>query len=660
MVRANKISLLFIFLTLVMSNRQVFAAVEPTNDVRILIDVSGSMKKNDPKNLRTPALEMIVGLLPDQSKAGVWTFAKYVNMLVPHREVTKTWRNDAGKQTGKIHSNGLFTDIEQVLNKATVNQSKPDKASRRSVILLSDGLVDISTDPKASETSKKRILNEVVPRLKQANIVVHTIALSSGSDQALLREIALETDGWYEQVDDAEQLQRVFLHLFEKAAKRDTVPLKENTFKIDDSVTEMTVLVFRQADSKPTELIQPDQNKLSSISENDTVRWHTSESGYDLITIVEPQVGDWVIDAVLDPDNRVMVLTDLKLKTTDLPNNILIGETFDFDVGLTNKSEIITRDSFLSLVNAKLTHENEMTDMVEEDLNSSLRKGNYRTQVGETFQPGRNDVVTTIASATFERQRRQSINVVEMPFAVSSEQLTDEETRTHRITLKPDTSLVDAEKISIAAMLTAQDGSEWSYDVLKSTEENWQLTLAELEPTQEYRINLQIKAETIKGRTLFLQPNEIVLVDEMTSEVTEIPAMPDLSEEVSEELALLEEATEAEENQSSEMTAEQGLIEDLDELAPLDEIGELEELSPLEQIEQLDEFSSDIDTLLPSDDDELGGLGTGLSEEEGEQVGEVSSSILMIGNGILVLLIGIAFFIWRRKSGASKIPGEQL
>lgn len=143
MVRANKISLLFIFLTLVLSNRQVFAADEPTNDVRILIDVSGSMRKNDPKNLRTPELEMIVGLLPDQSKAGVWTFAKYVNMLVPHREVTKTWRNHAGKKTGKIHSNGLFTDIEQVLNKAAVNQSKPDKASRRSVILLSDGLVDI-------------------------------------------------------------------------------------------------------------------------------------------------------------------------------------------------------------------------------------------------------------------------------------------------------------------------------------------------------------------------------------------------------------------------------------------------------------------------------------------------------------------------------------
>lgn len=654
MLRTNKILLLFVFLTVVLSNRQVLAADEPVSDVRILIDVSGSMKKNDPQNLRTPALEMIVGLLPDQSKAGVWTFAKYVNMLVPHREVTKKWRTDAKKQTGKIHSNGLFTDIEQVLNKATANQTKPNNKLRRSVILLSDGLVDISTDPKASETSRKRILNEVVPKLKQANIAVHTIALSSGSDQELLREIALETDGWYEQVDDAEQLQRVFLHLFEKAAKRDTVPLKENTFKIDDSVTEMTVLVFRQADAKPTVLIQPDQNKLTSLSDNDTVRWQSSESGYDLITIVEPQVGEWAIDAALDPDNRVMVLTDLKLKTTDLPNNILIGETFDFDVNLTNKNEMIVRESFLNLVNAKLAHENEMTDLVEEDLNPSLRKGNYRSQVGETFQPGRNDVVTTLTSGTFERQRRQSVNVVEMPFTISTEQLMDEATRTHRVTLKPDASLVDTKKISIAAMLTAEDGSEWSYDVLKSEEDSWQLTLAELEATQQYKINLQIKGETLKGRALFLQPNQIVLLDETKPETPEIP---DLSEEISDELALLEEAKQ---EKPDSMTPEENLLEEVEERSPLDEIDELDELSPLDEIELTDEFSSDIDELLPVGDDDFGELGNDLTEEEEAPTGEISSSMLMVGNAILLLIVGLAFFMWRRKSAASKNPGEQL
>ena len=43
-------------------------------DVRILIDISGSMKQSDPTNLRAPALELIVQLLPPGSKAGVWLF----------------------------------------------------------------------------------------------------------------------------------------------------------------------------------------------------------------------------------------------------------------------------------------------------------------------------------------------------------------------------------------------------------------------------------------------------------------------------------------------------------------------------------------------------------------------------------------------------------
>ena len=40
-------------------------------DVRLLIDVSGSMKLNDPANLRQPAIDLLVKLLPEGSKAGV-------------------------------------------------------------------------------------------------------------------------------------------------------------------------------------------------------------------------------------------------------------------------------------------------------------------------------------------------------------------------------------------------------------------------------------------------------------------------------------------------------------------------------------------------------------------------------------------------------------
>ena len=53
-------------------------------DIRILVDVSGSMKKTDPLNLRVPALQVLTQLLPEQAHAGVWEFADDANLVVPH------------------------------------------------------------------------------------------------------------------------------------------------------------------------------------------------------------------------------------------------------------------------------------------------------------------------------------------------------------------------------------------------------------------------------------------------------------------------------------------------------------------------------------------------------------------------------------------------
>ena len=43
-------------------------AVQAGADVRILIDVSGSMKENDPRNLRVPAMRLMSELLPAGTK----------------------------------------------------------------------------------------------------------------------------------------------------------------------------------------------------------------------------------------------------------------------------------------------------------------------------------------------------------------------------------------------------------------------------------------------------------------------------------------------------------------------------------------------------------------------------------------------------------------
>lgn len=621
------------------------ASTETVSDIRVLIDVSGSMKHNDPNNLRAPALRLIVGLMPDNVVAGAWTFGEHVNVVVPHRKVNESWKLKAQQQSKKIHSRSLFTDMEQVLNKATADQQSNDTKVQRNVILLSDGLVDISSNPELNRQSRQRILDNIIPRLKQANVAIHTIALSATADHELLRAMSLATDGWYEQVDNADALQRVFLHLFEKAAQRDTVPLDDNHFKIDESVTEMTLLVFRQQGTKATELLLPDQSRVTMEQLPANIRWH-SETNYDLITIDKPLVGAWQIDAEIDPDNRVMVVTDLKLQTTDLPNNILIGESFDFDASLTEKDKIIERQDFLKLVDVQLKEESEVTDSIERSLNSQQKKGLYRTHVGDNFKPGRNDVVITMKSATFERQRRQSINVVAMPFDITVERLADQETRTHRLILIPDTHLIKSENLTITAMLTAQDGSEWSYDVMKNPQQQWQLTLAELSENEQYTVALQIKGETVKGRSLFLQPDPIALQEQPV----EMVEKESIDEEQPEKI--VEKENTDEEPLEEFVGEQQGKGSDM-----LQSISEEVNTPTVEEL-VLDEMAEDADELF-SLEGELE-MEQGDRDEQLADEGASSTLKLAIGNGVILILVILAIFFWRRSRAKKTNPGDLL
>ncbi len=126
-------------------------AAPKTDDIRILIDVSGSMKKNDPLDHRISALKLFNGLISDGSKAGVWTIDRYVDMTVKWGTVNDQWREAADTGASTIHSNGIFTNIESGLSRAGFGWEIPDPDTRRSIILLTDWKVDISSDASTNE-----------------------------------------------------------------------------------------------------------------------------------------------------------------------------------------------------------------------------------------------------------------------------------------------------------------------------------------------------------------------------------------------------------------------------------------------------------------------------------------------------------------------------
>lgn len=150
----------------------------PKIDVRVIIDISGSMKKNDPKNLRVPALKLLVGLLPEGIHTGVWTFGTKVKPLVKHGIVNKKWKNKANKSVKKIVSRDMYTNVESALKVVTKDWDEDDSGTKRNIILLTDGMVDISKKQEVSDQSRQRILDDVPPMVKVSpNSLINSFSL---------------------------------------------------------------------------------------------------------------------------------------------------------------------------------------------------------------------------------------------------------------------------------------------------------------------------------------------------------------------------------------------------------------------------------------------------------------------------------------------------
>jgi len=390
------------------------------SDVRVLIDISGSMRQNDPQNLRRPALRMLAGLLQPGTQAGVWTFARWVNNLVPVAEVDAAWRRRTQSLSEQISSPGQFTNIEDVLERASRDWVGEPATHARHLLLLTDGVVDIPKDARDSEASRVRILDTLLPRLKRVGAKVHTIALSERADHDLLRRLAGETGGHYHQVAQADELQRVFLRMFETVASPDALPLEDNRFMVDGSISEVTLLVFSRPGGAPVVLRAPSGDAFDDADLPAGVAWFRDQ-GYELITIADPQTGEWVLQADSDPDNRVMIVTDLRLQTSEIPGHIAVGEQAQIEAYLTNRGQLVDRQAFLHLLDvyASAATEQGRAEQTVNDLgeggDAQAADGRYTLRYADSQARESVELLIAVDSPTFMREKRLHLAVHE-PF----------------------------------------------------------------------------------------------------------------------------------------------------------------------------------------------------------------------------------------------------
>ena len=279
-------------------------------DVRILVDISGSMVETDPQNRRTPALNLLVDSLPEGSRAGIWSFGRFVNLLVDHDTVDADWRTTARSRLQALRPIAQRTNLGAALDDAAYDFGYSTYDPPTDVILITDGRVDIAPNEGVNRIERDRILNTVIPRFAQAGARIHTLALTDAADAGLLEQMSLRTDGTFERVESANDIRDFILSVLNRVQPGNELPLSDSGFEVDSQVSEVTALVLH--DSGQIGLRSPGGQVTHALNPG-RQQWRVGD-GYTLVTVNEPERGRWEIEGAVESGSRISVVSDLNLR----------------------------------------------------------------------------------------------------------------------------------------------------------------------------------------------------------------------------------------------------------------------------------------------------------------------------------------------------------
>ena len=333
-------------------------------DIRILVDVSGSMKKTDPLNLRVPALQVLTQLLPKDAQAGVWEFAEDTEMVVAHGSIDESWRQQALDAAGKIRSDGQFTDIGGALQAAAFGAQAQASERKLHVILLTDGMVDVAKNEVVNIRARNELLQHTTQAYVDAGALVHAIGLSHAADEKTLSDIARRTDGLFAVAENADQLLDIFLRALDNSVLTQQAPVAADrqSFVVNGGAQSITVVVEKNG-AEEVSLQSPDGEVITPSSKQKDVEWKES-STHDVVTVQEPEQGTWTVASAAAEVTRVNVQGQLRMDLRLPRNNLYLGQVGEFSVALSDGKGAIIDTQLLSELSLQLSLFDETDQLV--------------------------------------------------------------------------------------------------------------------------------------------------------------------------------------------------------------------------------------------------------------------------------------------------------
>lgn len=303
-------------------------------DAVLLIDASGSMLKTDPQLLRYDGAKLFLQFLGKDDRLAIVSFAEKARVISDLKDFSKESADSIAKEIQGIKAEGEFTDLlEGIRTAERVLEASPRNDAERVIVLLSDGKMEPSPIVGLPSTRTLELVNQELPNLKSKEIKVHSLAFSQEADKMLLSEISAATDGlsWY--TSNSDEVHKSFANLFLAVKRPQIVPMRSRSFTLDDDVDEATFYITRDEGAKLT-LLSPKNDEMTVEKHPEWVTWFAGKN-FDVITMKEPDVGEWQVEGGLATEGFATVLTNLRL-VTDWPvivrvddNNVVQARLYD-------------------------------------------------------------------------------------------------------------------------------------------------------------------------------------------------------------------------------------------------------------------------------------------------------------------------------------------
>lgn len=313
-------------------------------DVALIIDSSGSMTWNDPEDKRLEAATAYLTSALDGDFVGVVDFDGTARLASPPLELpeNKVALTDAiytidsfgGTNIGR----GVQAGCEALIDLASGNNS-------RGAILLTDGVGDFSGQDQC---------------FSDRDWPIYTFGFGE-ADEALLQQIAFNTGGRFQHIDDVASLLCEFSQVRGLIADpdRDTIPCSIYDVPPMATVAFLVEVPPGQAQATFTtswsgsDVVMSLTTPSGRVIDRDTVApdvKHDLGSSFEVYSIRDPEPGDWEISlfgADVPPEGEQVVFgistipaverADLSLAKTADPNPVILGQDLMYTLTVSNE-----------------------------------------------------------------------------------------------------------------------------------------------------------------------------------------------------------------------------------------------------------------------------------------------------------------------------------